>query len=244
VRHNTASDTADLTHATEAWYDRYVSTKGADRNDILRNRDVLFQYMAYESSLIKAVRQTCIESPAATVLDVGCGSGNSLVVFLTLGLMPSQLHGIDIQPARVQIAKARLPGATIACGDATQIAFPDGAFNIVTESTMFMQITDESLAAKISGEMLRVTKSGGFILLADWRYADPRRSEYRALTTRRLRSLFGVGTHTRICATIPGSLIPPIGRVLSRRYGSLYFLAAALCPPLVGQVTTVLQKLQ
>src|SRR3954469_835135 len=166
---------------TREWYERYAFTKGAGRNDLVRNTEVLFQSLAYQTSIVKAVRMTGLSPGTATVLDVGCGTGNSLLMFVTMGFRPEQLCGVDIQPLRVDLASDRLRGATISCADATHLQFGDSAFDIVTESTMFMQVTDESLAAKISGEMLRVSKSGGFILLADWRYADPRRSEYRAL---------------------------------------------------------------
>jgi hypothetical protein len=40
-----------------------------------------------------------------------------------------------------------------------------------------------------------------------------------------------------------GALVPPVGRFLSSRLPGLYFAVQALMPPLVGQTTTILERL-
>ena len=62
-------------------------------------------------------------------------------------------------------------------------------FNLVMESTMFVQLTDEELSQKISQEMLRVTKPGGYILLIDWRYGKPGNTDYLAVSNKRITKL-------------------------------------------------------
>jgi len=87
----------------------------------------------------------------AKVLDVGCGGG-SLINFLRLGFKPENLTGIDILEERILEAKRRFPNINFVHGDASHMAFPDETFDIVTESTMFVQLTDDALAHQISNE--------------------------------------------------------------------------------------------
>jgi SAM-dependent methyltransferase len=122
------------------------------------------------------------------------------------------------------------------------MSFKTGAFDLVLESTMFVLMTSDDLAARIAREMIRVAKPGGYIMLVDWRYAKPGSDVYRAVTSARIASLFQVGAATSVVARERGALVPPIGRFLSRRAPWLYFLVQALMPPLGGQVTTVLRK--
>jgi hypothetical protein len=120
--------------------------------------------------------------------------------------------------------------------------YQDNTLDLVLESTMFVQITHEPLAAKIANEMLRVAKIGGYVLLVDWRYSMPNDARYRALSKRRICRLFHVGLRSTFVGTYRGALIPPLGRFLSKRAPFLYFLVCWTLPFLVGQVTTVLQK--
>ena len=62
------------------------------------------------------------------------------------------------------------------------------------------------------------------------------------MTPRRIAALFDVGGETSVVARERGALIPPLGRFLSSRLPSLYFVVQGLLPFTVGQVTTVLQK--
>ena len=107
---------------------------------------------------------------------------------------------------------------------------------------MFVQITDDTLAENIANEMLRVTKAGRYILLADWRYSMPNDRNHKALSRKRVSRLFHVGPRTNICGIYKGMLIPPVGRLLSKRIPFMYFPVCSLFPFLVGQVATVLQK--
>jgi hypothetical protein len=107
---------------------------------------------------------------------------------------------------------------------------------------MFVQILGDNLAHKIAAEMIRVTKPSGYLMLADWRYNKPGNPEYKALTKKRMTELFDIGYRCQHLKTLKGSLIPPVGRFLSKRSPSIYFLLQAVFPALVGQVTYVLRK--
>jgi 2-polyprenyl-3-methyl-5-hydroxy-6-metoxy-1,4-benzoquinol methylase len=64
-----------VTDNTRAWYDNYYEKKGVDRNDLLRNPEVLFQVLAFDASVISALRSIHLDRPSVRILDVGCEGG-------------------------------------------------------------------------------------------------------------------------------------------------------------------------
>ncbi|HYB95501.1 MAG TPA: class I SAM-dependent methyltransferase [Vicinamibacterales bacterium] len=226
---------------TERWYDEYNRKKGADRNDLLRNPEVAFQVFAADAAVIAAFATTGAPL-SAVILDVGCGTGGGLMPLVRLGFQPARLHGIDIQFDRLTEAATRTAACRLVAGNAAHLPYATDVFDIVFESTMFMQITDENVAIDIANEMIRVCRPGGFILLSDWRYADFRNRRSRALSTSRLRRLFAVNSRTAWVTRFRGALIPPLGRFLSRHARPLYFVVHGLMPFLSGHVVVVLRK--
>lgn len=231
-----------LEEATQAWYADYYEKKGIDRNDILSNPEVLFQSLAFDVANTRALRCVFVPRSTARVLDVGCGSGTSLLAFLKFGFAAKNLAGVDINSERLAAGKTDLPVVDFRCESAEQMSFPDSTFDIVFESTMFVQITNNVLARGIAADMLRVTRPGGYLVLADWRYSKPRNPEYLGVSQKRLRDLFSIGVETRLVCQKNGALVPPVGRLLSHWAPWAYFTVQSLLPFLVGQQTTVLQK--
>ncbi|MEO5924906.1 MAG: class I SAM-dependent methyltransferase [Bryobacteraceae bacterium] len=225
---------------TVDWYEDYYASKGDDRNDPLRNPGVLFQNLAFEKSIVEALRTIRLDK-TWKILDVGCGAGFSMLRLLSYGLEPDRLHGIDIAENRIARGRKRQPALNFTLGDATAMEFETNSFDLAMESTMFVQITDETMATGIAQEMVRVIKPGGYIMLTDWRYSFGRKG-YLAVSPERIARLFGVGTKTSVVCRKHGALLPPLGRALSRYLPSLYFPICRLFPFLVGQVTVVLQK--
>lgn len=119
---------------------------------------------------------------------------------------------------------------------------PSATFDIVFESTMFVQIVEEATRDRIATEMLRVCRPGGWLLLSDWRYGKPRNDQYRALRKSDVLRMFRAGSDTELVCVAAGALVPPVGRLLSARAPSLYFLVSGLMPWLVGQVTYLLRR--
>jgi SAM-dependent methyltransferase len=225
------------------WYREYYATKGADRNSLLSNPEVLFQNLAQEAALVRAVQSLRPNEHDARILDVGCGDGSSLITFLRLGFSPGNLYGVDLQESRIRQGKQRLPGVNFQSGDATRLEYSSEAFDLVFESTMFIHCVDRKMSQQIADEMLRVTKSGGNVILGDWRYSKPGSDAHKALSQHRIAELFRVGSETMRCGVFRGPLVPPVGRFFSRRLPALYFLVQGLCPFLVGQIITVLRKI-
>ena len=158
------------------------------------------------------------------------------------GFDQNKLFGVDINNERIDSGKLNYPLLNLSIQDATKLNFQDNFFNLVFESTMFVQITDIEMSQKIAREMVRVTKKNGYIFLIDWRYGKFWNPNYLACNKKRVKQLFNVGTDMEIIAISKGSLIPPIGRFLSTYFGSLYFVVHKFCPFLVGQFTYVLKK--
>lgn len=69
--------------------------------------------------------------PAPSVLDVGCGTG--MLSEQLLSAFPScRLTGVDLSPAMVERARARLAGrAEVREADAERLPFHDGVFDLV-----------------------------------------------------------------------------------------------------------------
>lgn len=234
----------DIQEATQQYYNDYYDQKGRDRNSIRLNPGVLFQVLAMESSVIRVMRECPIVPGKAKLLDVGCGAANNWFQLTRLGFELHNLSGIDIFAERLADAKTLYPQATFIHGDASKMNFADNSFDLLFEFTMFATLPDDELSASIAREMLRVCKPGGHILLIDWRTPRPKTFTYKALTRRRVNSLFRVGTETELIAVCRGALVPPVGRFLSAYLPSVYFLVAALFPFLVGQVAYLLVKKQ
>jgi len=219
-------------------YSDYYKAKGNARNDVFAP-DVLFQLLAYEKCRIEAFRHV---DRTARVVDIGGGGGSGIFSLLKFGFQPEQLSIVDIHPDRIAHARECLPEhVEVIEGDASRMEFfKDAAFDVVTSSTMFLQITDQNLARSIAQEMVRITKPGGTILIFDWRY-DFWRKGYRACDTARMNDLFSIGRQTVFVQKIKGQLVPPLGRFLSKHLPALYFIMQAL-PFMTGLYCYVLTR--
>lgn len=102
--------------------------------------------------------------PAQQVLDVACGSGN---VALVAARRYCETTGIDYVPTLIERARRRSAadgwGAEFKVGDAQDLPFPDGSFDVVLSVYGVQFAPDQEKAAN---ELLRVCRSGGTIGLA------------------------------------------------------------------------------
>jgi SAM-dependent methyltransferase len=94
-------------------------------------------------------------------LDVGCGEGR----FCRM-LQPLDIETVGIDPTEALLAHAREldPAGDYRLGRAETLDFPDGAFDLVVSYLTLIDIPD--LAGAI-GEMARVLKPGGSLLIAN-----------------------------------------------------------------------------
>ena len=103
-------------------------------------------------------------NPHLKLLDLGAGSG-SISTTLAQTLPDGHVTGIDIKPDILPRARAvaELAGVTnidFQQGDARQLAFEDGSFDVVFCHQM---LTHVSAPWEVLREMLRVAKAGGIV---------------------------------------------------------------------------------
>ncbi len=104
--------------------------------------------------------------PGMRVLDVACGTGNLAIPAAKVG---ADVTGIDIAPNLIEQAQARAEAegvkAVFEVGDAEALPYDDDSFDVVMTmfGAMFAPRPDVTAA-----ELIRVTKSGGLIAMANW----------------------------------------------------------------------------
>lgn len=109
-----------------------------------------------------------------TVLDVGCGGGYDLRVWQSFGWPPAKLAGVDLVADRVGVARATNPGVDIRLGQGGSLPFGDSTFDVATAVTVFSSILDPAIRTAVFGEMARVVRSGGVIVIYDFVVRNPR----------------------------------------------------------------------
>ncbi|NJE49565.1 methyltransferase domain-containing protein [Thermococcus sp. 9N3] len=95
------------------------------------------------------------------LLDAGCGSGRFAMYFRELG---AEVHGIDISPRLVSLAKRRVQDGTFTLGSVTNIPYPENYFDIIISIEVLQHVPNIKLALK---EFHRVLKPGGVIVIID-----------------------------------------------------------------------------
>ncbi|HEX5387714.1 MAG TPA: methyltransferase domain-containing protein [Gemmatimonadales bacterium] len=104
--------------------------------------------------------------PGESVLDVACGTGNFAVPAARAG---AQVTGVDIAPNLIAQAhiEARVAGCKVAfdVGDAESLPYADDRFD--TTVTMFGAMFAYR-PARVAAELLRVTRPGGRVVMANW----------------------------------------------------------------------------
>jgi ubiquinone/menaquinone biosynthesis C-methylase UbiE len=100
------------------------------------------------------------------VLDLACGSGQTLIEALTKTSHRGRLVACDISTAAIRLARenfkrARLDAAVF-CADAAQLPLRDESFDIVLASMVLQHVDDE---ARVLSEIDRVLAHGGRVFI-------------------------------------------------------------------------------
>lgn len=118
-----------------------------------------------EREVVRVLRQL----PALEQLeiaDVGCGTGANLRFLVECGASVNRVHGVDLIPERVSIARDRNPGIDLRVADATdRLPFDDASMDLVTQFVAFSSIPEGRERA--AAEMRRVLRPGGTLLWYD-----------------------------------------------------------------------------
>lgn len=113
----------------------------------------------------RLVRDTLGACGAGRVLDVCCGTGRLAGMLRRAGFAAV---GVDASPAMLGRARARFGHeAVFARQDARRLAFPDACFDAAVTTFALHENPPENRQA-ILGEMFRVVRPGGQVLVVDY----------------------------------------------------------------------------
>lgn len=146
------------------------------------------------------------------ILEVGCGTGHWIREFIKWGARPENIVAVDLLGDRIAEARQLCPvGVRLQCGDAAKLDFPNDAFDLVLQSTVFTSILDSGLKRQIAFEMVRVVKSEGLILWYDFYINNPSNPYVRGVGNREIYQLFP-GCQIDLQRI---TLAPPLARLLA-----------------------------
>jgi SAM-dependent methyltransferase len=138
-------------------------------------------------------------TPAARVLDVGCGPG-TITAGLAGRVPEGSVVGIDaaagaLPAARAEAARRGLRNVSFGTGDVYRLGFRDAAFDVVHAHQVLQHLTDPVAAL---AEMRRVCRPGGTVAARDgdyggmfWFPEDPELAEWQALYRQVARAIGG-----------------------------------------------------
>lgn len=182
---------------------------------------VLFAYQGVSRALIDVLhRSGALTAERRRALEIGCAGGTWLATMEHAGLARSDLAGIDLDPARAEVARRRLAdvrdqsgqllagGADIRVGDASSLPWEDHSFGVVAQLTAFSSMLDPAMRRRVAQEMVRVLQPDGVILWYDFAYNNPRNHRVRGIRRKEIRALFpGLRMRARRI-----TLAPPLAR--------------------------------
>ena len=109
------------------------------------------------------------------VLDLAAGTGTSSEPYADAGI---HVVACDFSLGMLRVGKRRRPDIDFVAGDATNLPFADNSFDAVTISFGLRNVSDPKLALR---EMLRVTKPGGRMVIAE--FSQPTFAPWRTVYT-------------------------------------------------------------
>jgi SAM-dependent methyltransferase len=120
--------------------------------------------------IVQVVADRLVEAvdvlPGDRVLDVACGSGNSAIAAARCF---AEVTGIDFVPALLERGRVRAAAEFLEVafveGDAQELPFEDGSFDVVLSTFGAMFAPDQGRTAS---ELVRVTRRDGKIGMANW----------------------------------------------------------------------------
>ena len=144
----------------------------------------------FNASLRRYVAHVARPKEGMKVLEIGCGTGTNLELFAESGC---EVAGIDLSPSMMDLAKKKLGNrADLRHGDASEMPFADGSFDLVL-SFLTLHEMPPAVRAPVVKEIVRVAGGDGKALFIDYhpgRNSFPKGWFYRAVI---LAIEFGAG---------------------------------------------------
>lgn len=190
--------------------------------------EVQQQQAARASAFAAMFRDTVgLDMAPLRVLDVGCGSGSFLRQLIDWGADPAKLTGTELLPDRLATAR-RITAGDVHWHLGQPGSLPDGSFDLVSAHTVFSSILDEDARRALAADMWRKLRPGGWCLVFDFRYDNPRNRNVRKVTRADLLRLWP-SKETRYRSLM---LAPPLARRMARLPNLVSDTLVALAPPL------------
>jgi SAM-dependent methyltransferase len=123
-----------------------------------------------EHYLSKRVAFVLAHCPAGRALDVGCGTG---LLAARLAEAGYEVTGADPSEGMLEVMRRRAPRVTAVEATADELPFDDGAFDTVVSVAVLHHIADQSAVRRALGEMVRVCRPGGRVLVWDHNPRNP-----------------------------------------------------------------------
>jgi ubiquinone/menaquinone biosynthesis C-methylase UbiE len=184
------------------------------------------------------LHQACVYPTADDqCLEIGCGSLGWLGDLISWGVREKNLHGIELDATRVELARAVLPVADLRLGDATDLPWGDSTFRLVIASTVFTSVLNSTVRLVLAREIVRVLAPEGALLWYDFAVNNPANPHVRKVGRRELKELFPAlkGEIRSI------TLAPPLARFIAPRSWVLATMLEAI-PLLRTHLIAVLVK--
>jgi len=159
----------------------YAEKGGIDFSDNSWNGfspTVLFFEEVKRRELVKSLHLSGIlyaDMRKIRILEIGCGWGHTLRMFVDLGALPGNCFGVDLNKHFIEKAREINPGMHFNTADASALEFDTRSFDIVCQFYALSSILDQNVRKKITAEMIRVIKKDGFII---WEDAASRRDVF------------------------------------------------------------------
>jgi ubiquinone/menaquinone biosynthesis C-methylase UbiE len=191
-----------------------------------------------ERVLLSMLNNTLGDLHDKRILDIGCGTGNTLIPFLLYGAKPKNCYGIDILEDRIKEARAKLPNMTFICCSAEDIPFEKDSFDLVTMFTCLSSVLDTNIRQKICTEAFSVLCPGGWIFVYDFTVSNPSNPDVKGVKLNELKAYF---TECRYYSKRL-TLLPPLARFVGS-YSIFMCSALSVFPFLKMHRMTAFQKL-
>jgi ubiquinone/menaquinone biosynthesis C-methylase UbiE len=170
------------------------------------------------------------------VLDVGCGNGYSLKFYARR--LPKKLVGIDFSPMMIQNAKKMVSKeiasgtVEVRVGDATNLSFPDGSFDLVISTRCLINLATWDLQKRAIAEAWRILKPGGrFVMLESSQQGLAKMNELRERVG--LYPIVSPWHDLNLDEKKLDSFLRKYFRTLERRSFGLFFFVSRLVHPML-----------
>lgn len=130
----------------------------AARYDIMNDVLTVGQVRVWREAVTVAIGA----APGVRVLDLAAGTGTSAAAYAARG---ADVVACDFSQGMLKEGKRRHPEITFVAGDAMELPFADDEFDVATVSYGLRNVQDPDKALR---EMLRVTKPGGRLVIAEF----------------------------------------------------------------------------